>query len=107
MDDWDGSKITKMPADDLDWAFNLISPFLPFMGGGKSLRKAPPIITESMIFPYFRGMVFCAKLTNDGGWTAIDEAYREPARSRPSRSSTPRNIRAKPDLPMIDRPGRR
>ncbi len=29
-----------------------------------------------MLFPYMKGVVFCAKLTNDGGWKAIDEAYR-------------------------------
>ena len=105
MDDWDGSKIVKMPADDLDRGLSLITPFLSMMGGGKSLREAPPIISESMIFPYLRGMVFCAKLTNDGGWKAVDEAYAT-RRSRPSRSSTPRNTAAKPDLPTIDRPGR-
>ena len=48
------------------------------MGGGKTLRTAPPIISESMIFPYFRGMVFCAALANEGGWKAVDEAYRNP-----------------------------
>ena len=31
-----------------------------------------------MIFPYLRGLVFCASLTNDGGWKALDDAYREP-----------------------------
>src|SRR4051812_22782586 len=76
MDDWDGSRIIKTPAADLDRGLSLISPFLSFMGGGKSLREAPAIISESMIFPYLRGMVFCAKLTNDGGWEAVDEAYR-------------------------------
>ena len=62
MDDWDGDEIVKLPAENLEWTFNLLSTFLPFLGGGKALRNAPPIISESMIFPYFKGMVFCAKL---------------------------------------------
>src|SRR3954464_5498826 len=64
MDDWDGSKVVKMPADDLDRGLSFITPFLSMMGGGKSLKSAPPIISETMIFPYLRGMVFCAKLAN-------------------------------------------
>ena len=90
MDDWEGAEIVEAARREPGWTFNLLSPFMPFMGGGTSLRKAPPIISESMIFPYFRGMVFCARLTNDGGWTAIDEVYRN-LPHRPSRSSTPRS----------------
>ncbi len=60
MDDWTGDQIAAMPADNLEWTFNLISPFMSFMSGGQAIRNAPPIISESMIFPYFRGMVFCA-----------------------------------------------
>src|SRR5262249_50832390 len=77
MDDWEGD-ITGLPAENLEWTFNLISPFMAFMGGGQSLRKAPALISESMIFPYFKGMVFCAKMTNKGGWPAIDDVYRDP-----------------------------
>jgi hypothetical protein len=102
MDDWDGSRIIKMPAADLDRALSLISPFLSFMGGGKSLREAPAIISESMIFPYLRGMVFCAKLANDGGWKAVDEAYRNPPVST-EQILHPEKYQAKRDLPtMID-----
>ena len=56
-----------------------------------------------MIFPYLRGMVFCAKLTNDGGWKAIDEAYRNPPLST-EQILHPEKYRAKPDPPTIDRP---
>jgi hypothetical protein len=100
MDDWDGSKVTKMPADDLDRGLSFITPFLSMMGGGKSLRSAPPIISETMIFPYLRGMVFCAKLTNDGGWKAVDEAYRNPPAST-EQILHPEKYKAKPDLPTI------
>ncbi|MFO0892212.1 MAG: hypothetical protein U0790_24125 [Isosphaeraceae bacterium] len=78
MDDWDGSKIIKLPAADLDRGLSLIGPFLTAMGGGKSLRDAPPIISQTMTFPYLRGMVFCVKLANEGGWKAVDDAYRNP-----------------------------
>ncbi len=36
MDDWQGEDITKLPAERLELTFNLLSPFLPFMGGGNA-----------------------------------------------------------------------
>jgi hypothetical protein len=99
MDDWDGDDITKLPAENLEWTFNLLSPFLPYMGGGATLRTVPPIISESMIFPYFRGMVFCSKLTNKGGWAAIDEVYRNPPLST-EQILHPEKYGAFLDLPM-------
>ncbi|MDX2038659.1 MAG: hypothetical protein SFX72_18575 [Isosphaeraceae bacterium] len=77
MQDWDGKLIVELPADDLDQTFSLMMPFLS-IAGGKSLRSAPAILTESMIFPYLRGMIFCTKLANSGGWKAVDAAYRNP-----------------------------
>jgi hypothetical protein len=100
MDDWDGSKIVKLPADDLDRGLSFITPFLSMMGGGKSLKSAPPIISETMIFPYLRGMVFCAKLANNGGWKSVDEAYRNPPAST-EQVLHPEKYRAKPDLPTL------
>ena len=99
MDDWDGTETVKLPAESLDWTFKMMAPFLPFMGGGPSLRKAPPIISESMIFPYFKGAVFCARLVNDGGWKSIDEAYRNLPQST-EQILHPEKFRAKPDRPM-------
>jgi hypothetical protein len=99
MDDWDGDEITQLPAENLEWTFNLLSPFLPFLGGGKTLRNVPPIVSESMIFPYFKGMVFCAKLTNKGGWAAIDEVYRNPPLST-EQILHPEKYRLELDLPM-------
>jgi hypothetical protein len=98
MDDWEGD-IIHLPAENLEWTFNLISPFMAFMGGGKAIRSAPAIISESMIFPYFRGMVFCAKLTNKGGWAAIDEVYRDPPLST-EQILHPEKYRETPDYPM-------
>ena len=80
MDDWDGSKVTAMPAADLDRLFSLMLPFMS-MSGGQALREAPPILSDSLIFPYFRGMVFCASLANDGGWASVDAAYKSPPQS--------------------------
>jgi hypothetical protein len=102
MDDWEGSKITKLPAADLDRGLSLMAPFLTMMGGGKTLRDAPPIISQTMVFPYLRGMIFCARLANDGGWKAVDEAYRNPPVST-EQVIHPEKYRDKPDLPtMID-----
>ena len=99
MDDWEGDDITQLPAQNLEWTFSILAPFLPFMGGGKSLRTAPPIVSESMTFPYFKGMVFCAKLTNKGGWAAIDEVYRNPPLST-EQILHPEKYSAEVDLPM-------
>ncbi len=99
MDDWDGSETVKLPAENLDWTFKMLAPFLPFMGGGTSLRKAPPIISESMIFPYFKGAVFCAKLVNQGGWKSIDGAYRSLPQST-EQIIHPEKFLASPDRPM-------
>jgi hypothetical protein len=100
MDDWDGSRIVKMPSADLDRGLSFIAPFMTMLGGGKSLREAPPIIAESMTFPYLRGMVFCARLTNGGGWKAVDEAYRNPPVST-EQIIHPEKFKEKPDLPII------
>lgn len=99
MDDWDGKQVVKLPADSLDWTFSLLAPFLPMMGGGKTLRQSPAIIAESMLFPYLKGLVFCAKLANDGGWKAIDEAYGELPMST-EQVLHPEKYRARPDRPM-------
>jgi hypothetical protein len=98
MDDWEGTEIVKIPADGLDRGVSLMSSFLPMLGGGKSLRDAPPVIAESMMFPYLRGMVFCAYLANEGGWAAVDEAYRNPPLST-EQILHPAKFRKDVDLP--------
>jgi hypothetical protein len=100
LDDWDGSKITQLPAADLDRGLSFIAPFLTFLGGGKTLKSAPSIITETMTFPYLRGMVFCARLANEGGWKAVDEAYKNPPVST-EQILHPEKFRSQPDLPTI------
>ncbi len=80
MTDWDGSQITAFPAADLDRIFSLMMPLMP-MTSGAGLREAPPILADSLLFPYLRGLVFCAQLTNKGGWGAVDGAYYQPPQS--------------------------
>jgi hypothetical protein len=100
MNDWDGSRVVKLPAESLDRTFSLmVSLGLPFLGGGNALRQAPPIISESLMFPYLKGLFFCAKLTNDGGWKAVDDAYRELPLST-EQILHPEKYRARPDRPM-------
>ena len=99
MDDWNGDDIIRLPAERMEFTFNLLAPFMPVMGAGKALRDAPPIISEAMIFPYFRGMVFCAKVANAGGWAAIDDVYRNPPLST-EQILHPEKYRIKLDLPM-------
>jgi hypothetical protein len=98
MEDWRGEAISKVPAANLDRAFSLLGPMMTGMSG-KALKEAPPILSETLIFPYLRGLVFCAKLTNDGGWKALDGAYREPPLST-EQILHPEKFRAKPDAPM-------
>ncbi len=98
MDDWDGSEIVKVPAEGMDRGLSLMTPFLAMMGGGKSLRDAPPVVVESMMFPYLRGMIFCAKLANEGGWKAIDDAYQDPPLST-EQVLHPEKFRTNPDYP--------
>jgi hypothetical protein len=97
MDDWDGSVVRNLPAAKLDRVFSFLIPLMP-MVGGKSLRNAPVILSETMIFPYLRGMVFCARLTNDGGWQALNEAYKKPPLST-EQIIHPEKYKAKPDPP--------
>jgi len=97
MQDWNGSVVRDVPAANLDRVFGFLMPLMP-MAGGKSLREAPVILSETMIFPYLRGLVFCARLTNDGGWEALNEAYRRPPLST-EQILHPEKYRAKPDAP--------
>ena len=39
---------------------------------------APPVIRESMLFPYQEGLRFVSILYQQGGWAAVNRAYRDP-----------------------------
>jgi hypothetical protein len=42
---------------------------------------APAVIRESMLFPYQEGLRFVRTLYQQGGWAAVDRAYRDPPTS--------------------------
>ena len=98
MKDWSGTEIIKVRSEDLDRTFSLMGPLMS-MGTGKSMKDAPPILADSLIFPYIRGLIFCAKLVNDGGWPAIDLAYKNPPLST-EQVIHPEKYLLKPDVPM-------
>ena len=75
--DWTGTQIISTPAEGLNRVMRWITPLMPMTGGATS-RKSPPVMVESLIFPYLQGLVFCASLTNQGGWPALDRAYENP-----------------------------
>lgn len=97
MEDWSGAEAPTMPAVGLDRVFSLMMPFMP-LAGGASLREAPVVLSETMIFPYLRGLVFCAHLTNKGGWHALSEAYKQPPLST-EQILHPEKYQEKPDTP--------
>lgn len=76
-EDWDGRATTQMPARRMSLMIGLITPMLGFTAG-PAFREAPPVLSEQMTFPYLRGLVLCALITNKGGWDALDAAYRKP-----------------------------
>ncbi len=98
MEDWKGTEISEVPAEQLGSVFNLMMPLLKFASGA-SMRSAPPIVGESMLFPYLRGLVFCARLTNEDDWSAIDDAYRNPPLST-EQILHPEKYRTEPDAPQ-------
>lgn len=75
-----GGDITEMDAETIKATFSLMSWMLP-VAGGTTYRKAPAIFRESLIFPYFQGMVFCISLSSERGWQAIHAAYSDPPTS--------------------------
>jgi hypothetical protein len=48
--------------------------------GGTALAAAPPIIAETVLFPYTYGLDFVLVLYEDG-WEAVDAAFADPPRS--------------------------
>ncbi|MBA2363764.1 MAG: hypothetical protein H0V86_09565 [Chloroflexia bacterium] len=47
----------------------------------EKLGSAPPIISESLLFPYDAGARFVTALRRDGGWRSVDAAYKDPPKS--------------------------
>jgi len=76
-----GKDFLQSPPGFLDPYLNFITPFLSFAAGA-SYRRAPRILKETLLFPYFRGMGFCLSLTSEeGAWAPVDRAFSEPPTS--------------------------
>jgi hypothetical protein len=41
----------------------------------------PPILRESMLFPYIQGLTFVQGLQASGGWSAVNDAFEDPPAS--------------------------
>ncbi len=98
-EDWDGTSTIEVPASVYRQTFGLLGPLLG-LAGGQTLRSAPPILTESLTFPYLQGMVFCAQLTNDDGWDGLDQAYQRPPQST-EQILHPEKYAEQPDPPSL------
>jgi hypothetical protein len=42
------------------------------------LKKAPPFIKDSLLFPYFDGLVFSLSILRSGGWKSFDSVFTHP-----------------------------
>jgi hypothetical protein len=78
-EDRSGSRdILRSPPAVMAATLDLTTPFLTFMGG-PSLKKAPRFLKESLLFPYFKGLIFCLSLTSPvGDWKPVDAAFDRP-----------------------------
>src|SRR5271157_954396 len=42
------------------------------------LKKAPPFIKDSLMFPYFSGLTFSMSVLRKGGWKSFDDVFAKP-----------------------------
>jgi hypothetical protein len=69
----------RSPPEAMKMTLGFLEPFLPFLGGSSSFRKAPRFLRESLTFPYFGGLIFCLSLTSPtGAWRPVDTAFFNP-----------------------------
>lgn len=76
-EDWTGESTPAIPAGALAVQMNVLSSMAGALGG-KVMRDVPPVLRDTLIFPYTKGLVFVAHQTNAGGWAALDGAYANP-----------------------------
>lgn len=69
--------IRDMDPEAMRITFNLMSWMLP-LAGGEAYRKAPPIFRDSLVFPYFQGMIFTLSVAAQEGWPSVHQAYQDP-----------------------------
>ncbi len=75
-----GTNVKDMDPEALRATFSLMSFMLP-VAGGATYRKAPAIFRDSLIFPYFQGIIFAASIASREGWPGIHAAYASPPTS--------------------------
>lgn len=51
------------------------------IGDSPSMKKAPPFIKDSLVFPYFAGMKFTAASLKPDGWPALGKVFKNPPAS--------------------------
>lgn len=73
----DEQDVAQMDPVALRATFNIMSWMLP-LAGGKTFRSAPAIFRDSLIFPYFQGMLFVLTVASEGGWEAVHNIYSNP-----------------------------
>jgi hypothetical protein len=76
----EGSDITQTDPEIIRSTLSLMTWLLP-VAGGPTMRKAPAIFRDSLIFPYFQGLVFCLSIAGKDGWEGVHAAYADPPAS--------------------------
>lgn len=51
------------------------------LGDSPTLKKAPPFIKDTLIFPYFAGLTFSAAALKTAGWSGLPELFAKPPAS--------------------------
>ncbi len=51
------------------------------LGDSPTLKKAPPFIKDTLIFPYFAGLTFSAASLKTAGWSGLPELFARPPAS--------------------------
>lgn len=46
MDDWNGDDIIRLPAERMEFTFNLLAPFMPMLGAGKACETHRPLLAS-------------------------------------------------------------
>lgn len=71
--------IKEMDPEAMRATFNMMSWMMP-MAGGETYRKCPPIMRETLTFPYLQGMLFTLSSAREG-WPSIHNTYQNPPTS--------------------------
>jgi len=66
-----GKSVNDMPEFDP-------SLFTGDIGDSPSMKKAPPFIKDTLVFPYFAGMTFTAAALKPEGWPTINKVFKNP-----------------------------